>query len=107
MMRKRPNVDFNAQNAKGNTGIMEAVIGGNANTFAAITSKFDLTNVEGKSIVPSAGYRVPEPARKAISQAIVAAMDAKPKTEVACSRIRAFGLGLAAEAWERISNARL
>jgi ankyrin repeat protein len=98
MMLERPDIDVNAQNAKGNSAIMEAVISGNVNTFAAIASKedcrLDLTNVEGQTVVALAGCSVPELAgRGVIIQEIIAAMDVEPKTEVGWPRIRAFGQG--------------
>jgi hypothetical protein len=106
MMLERTDINVKAQNVKGNTALMEAVIKGNAKTFAAIASreqcKFDRINVEGKIVIALPGCRVPEWAdRGAIIQAIGAAMDAEPKTEVAWPESLTLGWGTAGGSFRR------
>jgi ankyrin repeat protein len=79
---QRLGLDINAQNRNGNTAIMEAVLCGNVDAFAAISKKnecrLDIRNNAGVTVLDVVGCARPLDAPRAeIANAISAAMNAK------------------------------
>jgi hypothetical protein len=90
MLLKRPEIRVNAQNKKGNTAAIEAVLAGNCDAFAAIAARddcrLDIPNRRGGTVISISGCHCPDDAgREDIIIAVVAAIETKQPTHSSVS----------------------